>query len=105
MRIAVTGATGNIGLSLLQAVAADPAVDEVLGIARRKPFLDIDKVRWVTADVAVDDLVPAFTGADVVVHLAWLIQPSHDVNVQWRVNVEGSARVFDAAARAGVGAI
>lgn len=105
MRVAVVGATGNIGTSLLEALAKDDAVDEVVGIARREPFLDVEKVRWVAADVVRDDLVAAFAGADVVVHLAWLIQPSHDVSTQWRVNVEGSDRVFEAAVAAGAKAL
>src|SRR5262249_31995183 len=44
-------------------------------------------------------------GADVVVHLAWLIQPSRDDRLLHAVNVDGSRRVFEAAARAGVGAL
>jgi nucleoside-diphosphate-sugar epimerase len=39
------------------------------------------------------------------VHLAWLIQPSRHESVTYAVNVEGSRRVFEAAARAGVAAI
>lgn len=37
-----------------------------------------------------------------MVHLAWLIQPSRDRGTTQAVNVEGSRRVFDAAATAGV---
>ena len=39
-----------------------------------------------------------------MIHLAWAIQPSRDEAVTERINVEGSRRVFDAVARAGVGA-
>src|SRR5438045_3374316 len=67
--------------------------------------LDLPKTEWVEADVARDDLVPAFTGADAVVHLARTIQPSHDSALLWRVNVLGSQRVFEAAARAKVPAL
>ena len=49
-----------------------------------------------------DDLVPHFRGADAVVLLAWIIQPSRDLNKQWMVNVEGSTRVARAAKEAGV---
>src|SRR5205085_643330 len=58
--------------------------------------------RWVGADVVSDDLVPIFSGAAAVVHLAWAIQPSRDESATERINVEGSRRVFDAVARAGV---
>jgi nucleoside-diphosphate-sugar epimerase len=49
--------------------------------------------------------VAHFTGADAVVHLAWLIQPSRDRATTYAVNVEGSRRVFEAAAAAGVPAL
>jgi UDP-glucose 4-epimerase len=105
MRVAVTGATGNVGTSLLTALAGDDAVDEIVGIARRRPGISFPRTRWVCADVTRDDLVGAFRGADAVVHLAWLIQPSHDRETTRAVNVEGSRRVFDAAAAAGVPAL
>ncbi|MDQ3940786.1 MAG: NAD-dependent epimerase/dehydratase family protein, partial [Actinomycetota bacterium] len=105
MRVAITGATGNVGTSLLRSLVDDPTVESIVGVARRLPNLDLDKTEWVPADVAEDDLVPIFRGADVVVHLAWLIQPSHDRAVTWRTNQEGSRRVFAAAAEAGAGAV
>lgn len=105
MRVAVTGATGNVGTATVQALAARPEVDEIVGIARRRPFLDLDKVTWVGADVSTDALRPLFRGCDAVVHLAWLIQPSRDLARLDAVNINGSRRVFEAAARAGVGAL
>jgi len=105
MRIVVTGATGNVGTSVLEALAADPQVTEIVGIARRPTAWQPPKTRWVWADVAGDDLVGHFAGADAVIHLAWLIQPSRDGAELERVNVEGSRRVFEAAAEAGARAL
>ena len=105
MRVAVTGATGTVGTSVLAALADEPAVDSVLGIARRLPAAAFPKTDWAQADVAHDDLDRLFAGADVVVHLAWLIQPSRDLRTLHATNVDGSRRVFEAAARAGVGAL
>ena len=105
MRVVVVGATGNVGTSLVEALAAEPRVDSVLGLARRRPELEMAKTTWETADVADADLVRHFRGADAVVHLAWAIQPSRDRNVLWRINVEGSSRVFGAVAAAGVRAL
>lgn len=96
MRIVVTGATGNIGTGVVRALRADPQVDTVIGLARRPA----DGV--VTADVERDDLVPHLRGADAVVHLAWLFQPTRRPERTWRANVLGSMRVFEAAATAGV---
>jgi UDP-glucose 4-epimerase len=102
MRIVVVGATGNIGTSLLRSLEKEESVESVLGLARRMPDLTIPKVEWAPADVVDDDLVPHFTGADAVVLLAWLIQPSRDLTKQWMVNVEGSTRVARAVKEAGV---
>src|SRR4051794_21586567 len=102
MRVVVTGATGNVGTSVLSLLAADPAVERIVGIAGRRPPWHLPKVTWSTADVAVDDLVPLFDGADAVVHLAWLIQPSRDPRGMWAANVVGTRRVAEAVARARV---
>jgi UDP-glucose 4-epimerase len=102
MRVVVTGASGNVGTSVLRALGTDSAVDSIVGIARRRPALALPKVEWREADVVVAPLERIFDGADAVVHLAWLIQPSHDREALRAVNVGGSARVMDAVARAGV---
>jgi UDP-glucose 4-epimerase len=105
MRVVVTGATGNVGTSLVRRLAADPAVTSIVGLARRRPDLRVEKVEWVAADVSRDDLDGPFADADVVVHLAWLIQPSHRLDVLEATNVAGSKRVFEAAGRCGAGAL
>src|SRR4051794_25806252 len=102
MRVVVLGATGNVGTSLLTVLAEEPAVESVLGVARRAPDLEIPKTEWAEADITDADLVPLLRGADAVVHLAWAIQPSHQLDVLRRINVDGSARVFRATAHAGV---
>lgn len=105
MRVVVVGATGNAGTSLLEALARDDDVDSIVGIARRRQQVEFPKTEFVAADIARDDLVPHFRGADAVVHLAWLIQPAHDLELLRRVNVGGSARVFEAVADARVPAL
>ena len=102
MRVVVVGATGNIGTSVLRSLEKEESVESVLGLARRLPGLSMPKVEWAAADVVDDDLVPHFRGADAVVLLAWIIQPSRDLTKQWMVNVEGSMRVARAVKEAGV---
>lgn len=74
MRIAITGATGNVA-RLSWGAGGRPAGHEIVGVARRRPgdgdFMPL--ARLVQADIARDDLVEPFTGADAVVHLAWEI--------------------------------
>lgn len=102
MRVVVVGATGNVGTSLLSALEAEPSVTSVIGVARRMPGWRPGKTDWRQADVRRADLQEIFSGADAVVHLAWLFQPTHDPVATWNTNVLGSIRVFEAAARAGV---
>jgi UDP-glucose 4-epimerase len=105
MRVVVVGASGNVGTSVLDALGDDPVVDSVLGLARRLPDVQYPKTNWATADVSRSELVPHFRGADVVIHLAWLIQPGRDLPTLRATNVEGSARVFEAVAEARVPAL
>ncbi|WP_128435888.1 SDR family oxidoreductase [Streptomyces cyaneus] len=103
-RIVVTGATGNVGTSVVRLLSEDPEVGSVLGLARRIPDWSPPKTDWAVVDLASEqaDLASMFRGADAVIHLAWAFQPTHDPAVTWRTNVLGSIQVFDAVAAAKV---
>jgi nucleoside-diphosphate-sugar epimerase len=102
MRVLVTGATGNVGTHVLDSLAADPAIESIIGLARRLPRQQWPKTTFVAADVRDPALGRHLAGVDVVVHLAWLIQPARDQGLVRAVNVEGSRNVFKAVADAGV---
>jgi len=102
MKIVVVGATGNVGIALLRVLKDHPDVEQIVGIARRPPGNDGPaeagfggRVQWVAADIVSDDLRSAFEGADVVVNLAWQIQPARERGQMHLTNVHGSRRVFD----------
>ncbi|GIH27701.1 NAD-dependent epimerase [Acrocarpospora phusangensis] len=105
MRVVVVGASGNVGTSVVSALAADPDVSSIIAVARRQPGWYPPKTSWRTLDVTTGDLVPHLAGADAVVHLAWLFQPTRDRATTWRNNVLGSLRLFEAVARAEVPAL
>jgi UDP-glucose 4-epimerase len=108
------GASGNHGTALLRRFRADQTVTSVVGVARRVPSGDVpepyDVAEWVSCDIGrpgedapvVERLTRAFAGADAVVHLAWLIQPSHMRQALRLTNVVGTRRVIEAVRRAGV---
>jgi UDP-glucose 4-epimerase len=117
MRVAVVGGSGNVGTAVLEALRGAPEVTSLVGLARRLPDRSAEPYRsaeWVTLDIAAeaaDDaeeeaivarLARAFEGATAVVHLVWLIQPNHDRELLRRANVDGTRRVAEACARAGV---
>jgi len=105
MKIVITGATGNVGTSVLAALAADPRVTELVGLSRRLPRSAFDKTRFVNVDIGCDQLEPYFQGASAVIHLAWRIRSPHAPEELERTNVAGSQRVFRAVANAGVPAL
>jgi UDP-glucose 4-epimerase len=105
LTVAVTGPTGEIGGSLIDALEASDAVGAVRGMARR-PF-DPAAAGWRKATYQRGDildrghLAELFDGADVAVHLAFAI--FGDREETRRINLEGSRNVFEAAVEAGVG--
>jgi nucleoside-diphosphate-sugar epimerase len=100
--VVITGASGNIGTALISDLLASGAIGHVTGLARRQVDSRSDGVTWLTADVTSTDLVPLLRGADAVVHLAWLFQPTRQPATTWDTNVRGTQRLLDAAAGAGV---
>lgn len=103
LTVAVTGPTGEIGIALLRALERCAAVTEVHAMARRPfdaPARGLGKTRYVQGDVldreAVERLV---VGADVVVHLAFIIFGSPAQSRE--INLTGSRNVFEATAAAG----
>jgi UDP-glucose 4-epimerase len=102
VKVVITGATGNVGTSVVEALGETAEVERIVGLARRRPAWQPSKTRWEDADILTADLASVFAGADAVIHLAWAIQPSRDMTTLERINVEGSRRVFDAVAEAAV---
>ncbi|MFI8828703.1 NAD-dependent epimerase/dehydratase family protein [Streptomyces sp. NPDC053431] len=106
LRVVITGATGNVGTSLMRALEREPRVASVLGLSRRRPGLTLSKTEWAEVDLSLEGDEPRLAqyvaDADAVVHLAWRFQPTHDPATTWQTNVLGSLRVFDAVAAARV---
>lgn len=96
--VAVTGPTGDIGISAVEALEREPDVEQIIGMARR-PFDPAahgwTKTRYQQGDIRDRDAVDALVAeADVVVHLAFIIMGSREESA--RVNLEGTRNVFEA---------
>jgi UDP-glucose 4-epimerase len=103
LTVAVTGPTGDLGIAIVNALERSRAAKRIVGMARR-PF-DPTERGWkkteyrqgdVTDTASVRSLVK---GADAVLHLAFAILDASDATRE--LNIEGSRRVFEEAARAG----
>jgi nucleoside-diphosphate-sugar epimerase len=105
LTVAITGPTGTFGSSLVPLLQGDDRVRRMVGIARR-PFNPAErgwsKLEYRRGDVRDRGaLEEAFSGADVVVHLAFLIVGGGKGTTR-SINVEGTLNAFRAAAAAGV---
>ena len=107
MKIAITGASGNLGSALLRRLTT--AGHDLVGVSRRAAEPPPPGVTWrqvdVGSDVAPEALAAAFRGCDAVVHLAWMIRPGHEKALLERTNVRGTRHVLGAAETAGVGQV
>ena len=103
LTVAVTGPTGDLGRSLLRALERTPRVGRVTAMARRPfdPAADgLSKTEYRRGDVLDPDAVAELVaGADVVVHLAFVIMGGAEETSS--VNLRGSRNVFGAAIDAG----
>lgn len=96
--MAVTGPTGEIGISAVRAIERSAEVDRVIGMARRE-FDPAEhgwtKTEYRQGDILDRDTVDALVAeADVVVHLAYLIMGSREQSRQ--INLSGTRNVFEA---------
>lgn len=105
LTVAVTGPTGTFGFGLIPLLEAEPRVGRIVGIARR-PF-DPGAHGWHKLEYRQGDvrdqaaLREAFTGADVVVHLAFMITGNAPAETIREINVQGTLNAFRAAREAG----
>jgi nucleoside-diphosphate-sugar epimerase len=105
LTVAVTGPTGTFGFGLVPRLQSDRRVARIVGIARR-PFDPHEhgwtKMEYRQGDVRDPDaLTDAFAGANVVVHLAFMITGAASRETIRAINVEGTLNAFRAAAAAG----
>lgn len=102
--VAITGVSGYIGSRLVE--LAEEAAPEVpiLGLDIQEPEVDAENLTFEERDVRADDLADLFEEHDVetVVHLAFVLDPIHDVEEMRSINLDGTRNVLEAASEAGL---
>ncbi len=101
--VAVTGAEGFIGRRLIDRLVDDASVARVIALDVADPSGPArPKLERRRADVRDPAIASDLQGVDVVVHLAFVLDPSRDETAMHAVNVGGTRTVLQAARDAGV---
>lgn len=98
LTVAVTGPTGEIGISAVTALEREPTVEKIVAMARR-PFgpsmYGWTKTTYQQGNIMDRDAVDALVAqADVVIHLAFLLTGPRAESA--RINLQGGRNVFEA---------
>jgi UDP-glucose 4-epimerase len=105
MRYLVTGGSGYIGSRLVERLAQRESVERILICDIRPPRGFRPKVEFEQLDVTdkarVREVIER-EKPDVLIHLAFLLNPIHDEHRMYEVDVGGTQNVLDAAEAAGV---
>jgi nucleoside-diphosphate-sugar epimerase len=102
LSVAVTGVAGFIGGRLIERLCDDDAIERVIGFDVRKPAFSHPKFLFDELDVRDPAMETRLSGIDVLIHLAFVMDPIKDEKAMRDVNVNGSQTVFKAAGRARV---
>jgi UDP-glucose 4-epimerase len=108
VRYLITGGSGYIGSRLVEKLAERPDTERILICDVRPPRVFRPGVDFRSLDVRDRDGVRSAIASeqpDVVVHLAFILNPMHDEAAMYAIDVGGTQNVLDACSSAGVGQV
>lgn len=108
MKLLVTGAAGNLGRRLAEALKADGF--EIVGLDLVEPRESVEGVRFVQADLtdraALDETLRELGHIDIAVHCASIHPWKEYSDTQYLdANIKGTWHFYSAAAQAGIGKV
>ena len=94
-RILITGCSGYLAQRLIDACKNDPAVEWLGGIDVRPPN-NKDDLHFFMLDVRAPEIAMILQQNHVttLVHLAWVFNPTHEPELEYDVDVEGSRNIL-----------
>ncbi|QKJ20064.1 NAD-dependent epimerase/dehydratase family protein [Microbacterium hominis] len=104
-RVLITGGAGFLGSHVAAALVARDDVELVVAGDVRRPEHPVDGVVYDDSDVTrPGGLAPLLErhAIDVVVHLAAIVNPGRDHDLEYRVDVDGTRNVLEACIESGV---
>lgn len=108
MRYLITGGSGYIGTRLVDMLARREDTERIVIADVAPPKAYRPKTEFEKVDVRDRGAVHSAlqrANADVLVHLAFILNPSHDEGFMYEVDVNGTHNVLEAAAEAGIGQV
>jgi nucleoside-diphosphate-sugar epimerase len=102
VKIAVTGAAGQLGTVVLRRLAVERGVTALRSLDLRPPAVASGKLEHVRADVRDPEFARFLDGCDALVHLAFIVTGAPPRPVFDAINVGGSKNVIEAAVGLGI---
>jgi nucleoside-diphosphate-sugar epimerase/putative sterol carrier protein len=102
MKVVVTGGSGQLGTLVLTRLEGRDDIEKIVSLDLVPPMVASSRIDWRIADLRDPGLERHLEGADALVHLAFIVTRSASIETMRAVNVEGSRRIFEAAAQHGV---
>ena len=104
MKIAITGAAGYFGRKIIERLEENNECELIVGISRRNfkhPFKKLQYHQMDVRDKKLKDLFQKYD-VDIVVHLAFVLNPTHDREEMRDINVNGAKNVLNACKEIGI---
>jgi UDP-glucose 4-epimerase len=104
MRYLITGGAGYIGSRLVDLLSRREDTEQIVICDLAPPAAYRPKTQFERVDVRDREAVRRAlqsSGADALIHLAFILNPSHDEQLMYDVDVNGAHNVLEAAAEAG----
>jgi UDP-glucose 4-epimerase len=104
MRYVITGGSGYIGSRLVDLLSRREETERIVICDLAPPAMYRPKTEFERVDVRDRDSVRTVlqrADADALIHLAFILNPSHDEHLMYDVDVNGTHNVLEAAAAAG----
>lgn len=103
LRLAITGATGDFGRSMLNWALQNDDIAEITVLGRRRTATNHPKLREAFLDLSSPFDLESITGYDALIHLAYCVEEPRDKRQAFQVNVVATRTLLDEANRVGIG--
>ncbi len=106
-KVFVTGMSGYIGTRICRELDRLDWCEKFYGMDVKKPLYKYEKGEFRVMDINDPGLIDWVSEIkpDILIHLAYVLQEMHDVDLMRRINFEGSKNALKAASKAGISQI